>query len=167
MCGVSARSPTSLPPQRTIGLQGGHMPLEFSSTMPTRLRFLSHAQVLQQRLPRDLGDCLAVQWLPHRVETSPALLLFYPALLALHTHHPHCRLSQQSPLLFSPKMPEGTMKALYYSAVCLIAYSLQLCGHHIPSNLICVQLQKFDIRDVPIPKCRDDNLLLKGTVPVF
>ncbi|TFY59066.1 hypothetical protein EVJ58_g6017 [Rhodofomes roseus] len=37
-------------------------------------------------------------------------------------------------------MPEGTMRALYYSAP-----------------------QKFDIRQVPIPKCNDDDLLLKVT----
>ena len=40
----------------------------------------------------------------------------------------------------------------------------------VPSSCLTpttLQPQKFEIKEVPIPKCGDDDLLLKGTVPVL
>lgn len=58
-------------------------------------------------------------------------------------------------------MSQKTMKALYYSSVCI---SMRLPGQPLTLPNQYPQPRNFTIKEVPIPEVKDDEILLKGTV---
>lgn len=60
-------------------------------------------------------------------------------------------------------MPEGTMRALWYNSV--RAFTCIVDGLR-SSRFGMDQPRDFEIKQVPIPKCGDDDVLLKGRFQV-